>query len=51
MREMGWSFEDLMSTPFERYLDTSRIISLTKKEEQKKQKKTERKVSNQPKHA
>lgn len=41
MQEMGWTYEDLMDTPYEVYLDTTRILSLESKEEEKEQKKVE----------
>lgn len=44
MNEMGWSFQELMETPYETYLDISRIISLENKEELKEQKKAEREM-------
>ena len=44
MEHMGWSWDDLMSTPYEVYLDISRIISLEQKEEQKEQKRKEKKM-------
>lgn len=44
MQEMGWSYEELMSTPYERYLDTSRLISLSSKEEKRESEKAERKA-------
>lgn len=43
MKRMGWSYEELMNTPYSRYLDISRIISLEEKEKKKKQKRQQRK--------
>lgn len=44
MKEMGWSWEQLMNIPFERYLEVSRIISLESKKEAKEQEKMEQKA-------
>ena len=42
MKKMGWSYEQLLATPYSRYLDISRIISLEEKEKKKKQKRQQR---------
>lgn len=42
MKQMGWSYTDLMEVPYEEYLDHRRILSIEGKEEQKEQKKAER---------
>ena len=39
MREMGWTYEELMECPYEKYLDITRIMSLESKETKRKQKK------------
>lgn len=44
MQEMGWSYEELMDTPYDRYLDISRMLSLESKHKQKKSSKAERKA-------
>lgn len=46
MNEMGWTWEDLMNTPYEEYLKISRIISLEKKEESKQEDKIEEEAGN-----
>lgn len=42
MKEMGWSYQQLMDTPYEEYLNYRRIMSLENKEEIKQKKKQER---------
>lgn len=43
MREMGWSYQELLDTPYEQFLKTRRIVNIEKKEEkrQKEQQKKE----------
>jgi len=44
MKEMGWTYQELMETPYEMFLDITRIQTLEAKYEQKKNKKMENKV-------
>lgn len=44
MKEMGWSYEELMNTPYETYLDISRIMSIENKEEEKQTNQMEKQV-------
>lgn len=46
MKEMGWSWEDLMEIPYERYLMTRRIVSIENKEEAKQVNKAESQAKN-----
>lgn len=47
MEEMGWSWQELMATPYEVYLDISRIISIEKRKEQEEQAQQEQKMKKQ----
>lgn len=43
MQELGWSYEELMDCPYERYLDYRRLMSLEAKEKKKEQERQKRK--------
>lgn len=49
MKEMGWSYEDLMELPYDEYLNYSRIMSLEKKEEKKESERQQRKAKREGK--
>ena len=44
MKEMGWSYEELMNTPYNEYLNFTRLMSIEKKEKKKQGERQQRRV-------
>lgn len=42
MKEMGWTYQELLDTPYKMYLNISRIMSLENKEKMRQKKQAER---------